>query len=115
MAVSGKEQFGVHFNNESLTYTLFKDITNPTSYTFEDADSIIAVDTLPQEFSLLITSLPTNAVVFLPNGSAGIVGGGGTEYGIYVVTLACTDDLVGIQDHQILPSTGRVTTFSYYY
>ena len=119
LAVSDKAQFGVYFYGGSesqdgtagstLWYALFQDIDNPANYSFDAGDSVIRIDTLPPEFNLLITDIENDAVVFLPNGSAGFTGGGN------IVTMAASEDLIAILDHNVLASTGRIRSSSYYY
>jgi type IV fimbrial biogenesis protein FimT len=117
LAVSDKQQYGVYFDgagwsetySSGLTYTLFKDLDNPANYSFDAGDSVIRIDTLPSEFVLLITDITNDAVIFLPNGSAGFTGGGN------IVTMASTEDLIAILDHNVLASTGRIRSSSYYY
>ncbi len=117
LAVSDKQQYGVYFNSgegteeysSTLTYTLFKDLDNPANYSFDTGDSVIRIDTLPPEFNTLTTDITNDAVVFLPNGSAGFTGGGN------IVTMASTEDLIAILDHNVLASTGRIRSSSYYY
>ena len=106
-AVSSKEQHGVHFDADALSYTLFLDKVNTGAMVFEVGDSVISVDTLPSEFQLLWTDAPTGAIVFRPNGA--------TSSTANVVTLAATPDIVGIHVHNVLAATGRIQTNSAFY
>ncbi|RKX21979.1 MAG: hypothetical protein DRP35_03065 [Candidatus Zixiibacteriota bacterium] len=117
MAITDKVPYGVNLGtNEPFTFTLFKDEANLANYTFDDADSVIRVDTLPIEFSTLTSNLSTQTIIFQPNGSVSIPAGAlGTSSQIYIVTLVSTQNLLSIHDNLILPATGRVKTNSYYY
>jgi len=106
-AVSSKEQHGVHFDPTALSFTLFKDKVNTGGMVFELGDSVIRVDTLPQEFQLLWVDVPSGSIVFRPNGA--------TAATANVVTLAATPDMVGIHLHNILAATGRIETQSEFY
>jgi len=106
-AVSTKEQHGVHFDDGSLSWTLFKDKVNTGGMVFEAGDSVIRVDTLPIEFNFLSVDNASGSIVFRPNGS--------TSGTANVVTMASTPDLVGIHQHNILAATGRIETTSSYY
>lgn len=108
-AISEKQPYGVYFDGNAKTYTMYKDIQSQSNYTFDAGDSVISVDTLPPEFTYLATMMSGDAMVFQPNGSVGMNGSG------LIVTLAMTDNLVAIQVHTILASTGRIQTWSEYY
>lgn len=109
MAITDKEQYGVHFDGNALMITLFKDLMNPGSVVFETGDSVVRVDTLPPEFNYLGTDMSNNVLVFQPNGSANFTGGGN------IVAMASTEVLIGIQSHNVLASTGRIQSSSSYY
>jgi hypothetical protein len=102
MAITDKEQYGVFVDNGAKTITLFKDLVNPGGLQFESGDSVVRTDTLSPEFNYLGTDIQNNVLVFQPNGSADFVGGGN------IVTMATTGSLVGIYQHNVLASTGRV-------
>ena len=108
-SITSKEPYGVFFDGNALTVTLFKDLVNPGSVVFDPGDSVLRVDTLSIEFTYLGTDLQNDALVFQPNGTVDFVGTGN------IVTLASTEDLVGITHHNILASTGRVRTEASYY
>jgi Tfp pilus assembly protein FimT len=109
MAITDKNLYGVYFDGNVQTITLFKDIVNPGSSTFEAGDSVIRVDSLPIEFTYLGTDMSDDVLVFQPNGSASFVGGGD------IVAVATTEKVVAILTHNILASTGRVQSSSSYY
>ncbi|HUV31566.1 MAG TPA: prepilin-type N-terminal cleavage/methylation domain-containing protein [Acidobacteriota bacterium] len=108
-AISDKEQYGLLFDGEALTVTLFKDVVNPSGLLFETGDSVIRVDTLPQEYTFLGTDCTNDVLAFRPNGSAEFDGGGN------VYAMASTADVVAIHQNNILASTGRVACSSYIY
>ena len=108
-AITDKEQFGVHFNQESRIVSLFKDVTSPASYTFDAGDSLIRADTLPPMVNYLGTDLTNDVIFFEPNGSARFTGGGN------IVCMATSESTVAIASHNILASTGRIDSYSHYY
>lgn len=110
LAISEKSQYGIYFEDTSpRKYRLFKDISNPSSYTYDDSDSTMKIDTLGHDFAMLYTDIPGNTVVFQPNGSAGFTGGGN------IISMAMSEDVTAIFVHNILASTGRVKSQSYIY
>jgi type II secretion system protein H len=108
-AISTKEPYGVHFDQNSMIVTLFHNRSNPASTAFDDADSALAVDTLPYEFQYLYTDAENSAIVFRPNGSAQLVGYGN----IYLAGE--TDDMMAYFSTNILASTGRVNSYAHFY
>ena len=110
LAISDKDQYGVHFDRNNFTVTLFRDLVNTGSYDFVSGDSIVRVDTLPEsQFGLLSTDCAGDVVLFRPNGSCRYSGGG------YILAVGSTSNVVAIQETWILSSTGRVRTESHYY
>lgn len=109
MAISGKDQYGLFFDAGAKTITLFRDEVNPTAFKFETGDSVIRVDSLPSEFIWIATDCSNDVLAFRPNGSAGFAGGGN------IWALALSENAVCISSTNILASTGRVQTNSYYY
>jgi prepilin-type N-terminal cleavage/methylation domain-containing protein len=108
-AIATKEQHGVFFDEGALSVTFFKDNVNPGLFTYEVGDSIIRADTLPVEFNFMDTDMDNDVMIFRPTGSAVFTGGGN------VVCLATTDKVVGVLNHNVLASTGRVQSNSSYY
>jgi len=97
-AVSQKGAFGVHFDVENSQYTLFKDVVNLSSYTYETGDSALKSFLLPENVNFGYASFNNSTVVFFPNGSASSSG---------MVDLWCYE----IYDYlwvDVLASTGRV-------
>ena len=110
MSISNKDVFGVNFDPNTKIVSLFKkDPTSALLNTFEAADSLIKADTLINSFSTISTDLTNNTISFRPNGSA-IYGGGGN-----IVCLTYTEDLIGINQINVLASTGRVQSVGHYY
>ena len=106
MAVSGKDRYGVYFDQGALTVSLFKNTASPETNEYTVADSLIRVDTLPPAFSFMAGE---NTIIFQPNGSAGFVGEG------YILTMSQTPDVVSFTTLSVLASTGRVKIMSQYY
>jgi len=104
-AVTQKYQFGVYFDPENSQYVLFKDKSNPGSYTYDGNDSAMQTQILPQNVDFSYSSFSNNVVIFKTNGSASATGS---------VDLRSE----GVYDHitvDVLASTGRVkmTKMSY--
>ena len=116
MSITDKVPYGINLGTDKpFTFTLFKDKENLASFTFDEGDSVIRVDTLSPEFSTLTSNLSTQTIIFQPNGSVSIPAGALESSQVYIVALVSTQDLFSIHDNLILPSTGRVKTYSYYY
>jgi prepilin-type N-terminal cleavage/methylation domain-containing protein len=99
-AVSQKDQFGVYFNHSSSTFLVFKDIANPSSFTYDvGADSVIQIRNLPHDIYFGYTSMPGPAIIFKPNGSA---------YTSGQVYLSSLGQYNGYLIVDVLGSTGRV-------
>ncbi|MEW5994112.1 MAG: prepilin-type N-terminal cleavage/methylation domain-containing protein [Candidatus Zixiibacteriota bacterium] len=108
-AIATKEPHGVYFDGNALSITLFKDVANPSAFVFEPGDSVIRTDTLPVEFNFLGTDMTNDVLVFRPNGSAAFTGGGN------ISAMATTEKVVGILNHNVLASTGRIHSSSSFY
>ena len=103
MAITDKEPYGVTFDEGTKTFTLFKDLVNLSSYTYDvGSDSIVRVDTLPVEFISMYTDVTDNVIIFERNGSAYFVGQGN------ITTIAETESIRSTTVHNVLASTGRV-------
>jgi len=108
-AISNKVPHGVYFDSEARTLTLFENSINPSTSVFESGDSVLAVDTLPEEFQYVYADFENNAVVFKPNGSAMLTGYGN-------ITLAGeTEGMMAYFSVNILASTGRINSYSHFY
>jgi Tfp pilus assembly protein FimT len=99
-AITNKQQFGVHVDEKDYTLTLFLDNQNPALFQFDNGDSVISVDTLPDGFVYLNTDYGNPAIVYRPNGSASNTGN------ILFMSYGQDDD-VNVGSIQILASTGR--------
>ena len=109
MAITEKNQYGLAFDRDALTITLFKDMVNTASLDFVTGDSVVRVDTLPNEFTYMSTSMLGDIMAFRPNGSCMFDGAG------YIMTIASGQRLVAINEATILASTGRVAMDAHYY
>jgi Tfp pilus assembly protein FimT len=108
-AISNKAPYGVYFDNQELTVTLFANTNNPSVNSYEDADSAVSVDSLPTQFQYVYTDDETGAIVFQPNGSS--LNPGYTN--IYL--MGETDGMTAYFSINILASTGRINTYSNFY
>lgn len=109
LAISDKEPYGVNFDTDEMIMTLFKDIGSPDTYTFEGTDSVLRVDTFPNEFSYVYTDCEDNTIVFGRTGRAHFEGYGN------IYTMAETENIYGHYWLNVLASTGRVRSESYIY
>lgn len=73
-AITNKQPVGVAFDGDARTLTLFLDTQNPAAFQFETGDSVISVDSLPEDFAYIYPEFGGNAVVYRPNGSASATG-----------------------------------------
>ena len=105
MSISDKLQYGVYFDYSNRTMTLFQDILNPDTYTFETGDHVVRVDTMQRQLEYIFTDLVGNTITFGANGSAGFTGGGN------ILTIGVTEDSYYENFHNILRSTGRVRSY----
>jgi prepilin-type N-terminal cleavage/methylation domain-containing protein len=97
-AVSRRAQYGIYFDQNTRQYILFKDLVNPSNYTYDVGDSVVKTVSLSSIFSLNNCTFPNTAVVYLSTGSAsssGTVDIYNSELARYVRT-------------DVLASTGRV-------
>lgn len=108
-AIADKEPYGVHFNVDAMTITLFRDKTNLGGYTFDSGDSTLRIDTLPPQFTWMNPEFDNNVITFRPNGSAGFAGTGSIH------TAAQTEGMLGSFSTDILASTGRISSSSHFY
>lgn len=109
LSISDKTPYGVHFDRDGMTVSIFKEMGDMTDHSFTNADSVIRVDTLPRQFSSLSSTLQNDVILFRPNGSA--------EYGgsPQIVTIGSTHDMVGISVISVLGATGRLSDYTYVY
>lgn len=108
-AITNKQQFGVHVDEQRFTLTMFLDNQNPGLCQFDNGDSVISVDTLPDGFVYLNTDFGNPSIIYRPNGSASNTGN------IQFLSYGQDDD-VNIGTIEILASTGRTKlgTLNYY-
>ncbi|MBD3257278.1 prepilin-type N-terminal cleavage/methylation domain-containing protein [candidate division GN15 bacterium] len=108
-AISSKEPYGLYIDEQSRTFTVFNDKVNLAAKTFDEGDSIITQDTLPNEFDYVYTDTDDGVIMFNSNGSASFNGNG------YIMLSGYTDNMCAMSMLDILASTGRVNVESYYY
>ncbi|MEZ5358901.1 MAG: GspH/FimT family pseudopilin [Candidatus Zixiibacteriota bacterium] len=98
-AITQKQPYGVYFDQDDMTVTSFLDLVNPAGGSFESGDSVLAVDSLPDDFVALGTSFG-GAIVYNPNGTASSTGS------VNFVSHP-SDGGVNICSVSVLASTGR--------
>lgn len=98
-AISQKQPYGVYFDQDTMTMTSFLDVVNPTNNAFESGDSVLVVDTLPDDFVALGTSFG-GSLVYQPNGTA-------SSSGSVNFVSSATDGSINICSVSVLASTGR--------
>lgn len=108
-AVTHKQPFGVYFDNDVRSLTLFLDSNNPAANTFEAADSVLSVDTLPTDFVYVGTDFGVTTVIYNSNGSA-------TQTGHVYFMSYDESDGINIGTIDVLSSTGRtkIASLNYY-
>lgn len=109
LAVTDKAEYGVHFDPTTKVVAIFKDVANMGSFSFDPGDSVIRVDTLPRQFTLLSTDMDNDVLMFRPNGSAAF--GGAAN----ISATGSTDVMVANSTMTILASTGRIDDHIYWY
>lgn len=108
-AITEKEPYGIKVNLDAMTVTMFKDTYNTGGHTFDHADLIVKVDTLPNNYDYIGTDVTNDVFFFEKNGSAYFTGAGN------VVTVATTPDVVSIGVINLLAATGRCDLKCYQY
>lgn len=99
-AIAEKAPFGVYFDANAFTVTIFKDLDNLSSYSYEEAsDSLVSVDSLDSDIVYLYASFPSAAVIYQPNGTAS---GSGDIY-----MMSDNSDVINLSQINVLASTGR--------
>jgi prepilin-type N-terminal cleavage/methylation domain-containing protein len=109
LAVSEKDQFGVHYDDTTHVVTLFKDLVNVGGYDFAPGDSVVRQDSLSSWIMYVDTDVIGDVFLFQPNGSCRYSGSG------HLISVAYSDDLVGVHVTRIQSSTGKTETNTYYY
>lgn len=97
-AVSRRAQYGIYFDQNAKQYVLFKDVVNPSNYTYDVGDSVVKTVSLSSIFSLNNCTFPNTAVIYLSTGSASSSG----TVDIY------NSELAKYMRADVLASTGRV-------
>jgi prepilin-type N-terminal cleavage/methylation domain-containing protein len=97
-AVSRRAQYGIYFDQNARRYILFKDVVNPSNYTYDVGDSVVKTVSLPGIFTLNNCTFSNTAVIYLSTGSASSSG----TVDIY------NSELAKYVRADVLASTGRV-------
>lgn len=98
-AITQKQPYGVYFDQDAMTMTSFMDLTNLSSGAFESGDSVLVIDSLPDDFVALGTDFG-GSIVYQANGTASSSGSVNfVSYG--------SDGGVNICSVSVLASTGR--------
>ncbi len=105
MAITDKIQYGVYFDYDDMTITIFQDLVNPTAFVYDNGDPVVRQDTLADNVQYVFTDVPNNAIMFNPNGSAGFIGGGN------ITSVGTAEDQYLEHYHNVLRSTGRVRSY----
>ena len=96
-AISDGSQYGVYIDNANREYILFKDVTNPSTMTYEASDSTMTgpID-LPPDVTFNST-FSNNTVIFMSTGRA-------SQTGDYTFGITDVGNLYTVS---VLASTGR--------
>ncbi len=99
-SITKKLPYGLYFDYDAKTITSFIDIANLPGAVYEEGqDSVLAVDSLPSNYTYLYASFSNYTVVFQSNGSASQSGD------IYLMSL--DDDHYNFSRLSVLASTGK--------
>jgi Tfp pilus assembly protein FimT len=101
-AIANKAPFGISFDDTHRTMTIFEDVEDPGAAEFGSGDSVVSVDTLPDDFNYLTGTFGSNAIVYQPNGSASVSGT------LIFMALNEAADYVNFGSIDVLASTGRI-------
>lgn len=112
-AITNKVDVGVNFEEDGSAMTMFVNSSNPDFNTLDAGDSVLSVDSLPQDF-LYIYGSPADAesgggsaIVYKPNGSAS-----SSTYFHFLATNG--DDALSWGLIEVLGATGR-TKLTYFH
>lgn len=109
LAISKKEPYGVFFDVNARTASIFIDRVNPSGFDFVSGDSVVRTDTLPQQVGFVMTDCTNDVITFQPNGSSGFTGFGN------IWTIGWTPQTVNLAWLNVLGATGRVHTETWYF
>jgi Tfp pilus assembly protein FimT len=99
-AITEQQQFGVAFDTTSNHITVFKDLVNQASYSYDVGDSVVSQDSIAAQFDWFWASFTNSVICFFPNGRA-------SESG-YVMASHYSDELYQMLSISVLAATGRV-------
>lgn len=100
-AIAKQAQYGVDINMETRSITVFRDMVNRGNFTFDDGDSVIAVDTISAQMDYLDVHPYGRAICFFPNGRS-------ADWG-YIMGSSYSENMYQSMSISILPATGRVS------
>ena len=100
-AIAKQVQHGVDIDFENRRITVFKDLVNPSSFSFDPGDSVVSVDSIATELDYLFVTPSNRAICFLPNGRA-------ADW-VYIMGSKFSGDLYQTVSISVLPATGRVS------
>jgi prepilin-type N-terminal cleavage/methylation domain-containing protein len=70
-AITKNDQFGVNVDYDKRHIVVFKDLSSPSSYSFDEVnDSIVSLDTIDGNVDGIYSSFANGSVCFFPNGRA---------------------------------------------
>jgi type IV fimbrial biogenesis protein FimT len=107
-AIAKRIQYGVSFDPNSNEFAVFEDINDPSSFTYDGADSVIMIDTLGRGIESFTTTFNNDLVFFFPDGRASMTGN---------INGTATWDPESVASVQIsvLAATGRIKVDSLTY
>jgi Tfp pilus assembly protein FimT len=100
-AIAQQSQYGVDFDRDGRKIIVFKDLINKASFTFDNGDSVVSIDTISAELDYLFVTPSDRAICFFPNGRA-------ADWA-YVMGSRYCDEMYQTVNISVLPATGRVS------
>jgi len=101
-AIAQNGQFGVNFDQDSHVVTVFKDLVNKSSFSYdEEGDSVVSVDSVDAHMDYLYPSFASGAICFFPNGR-------GSETG-YIYGTSYGESHYQMFSISVLAATGRAS------
>ncbi len=101
-AIAKNDQFGVEVNFDRRRIVVFRDLSNPSAFAFDEFnDSIVSFDTLDANVDEIHSSFSSGAICFFPNGRA-------SESG-FIYGHQYSEDNYQMFNISVLAATGRAT------
>lgn len=101
-AIAKNDQFGVEVDFEKRRVVVFRDLSNPPAFAFDEfTDSIVSYDTIDANVDEIYSSFSSGAVCFFPNGRA-------SESG-YIYGHQYSEGNYQMFNVSVLAATGRAT------